>query len=242
MRDANFIRSNQRGAALLLLLALFGIGASLLLMSAVRPSTNDNIYEQQTYKRLAQAREALIGYATEHGRLPRPAKSAFDGKENSTPCDTTASCSGFIPWVTLGIEGADSWGKLMRYSVTPAFTVTPIQSIFVGGDKIIMTRESNGNPFYLVGREGCALFVRCPPAVIYSSGKNNLVTSQHGTKLINPSFTNLDEHQNEIATSKFMTRARNTDPDVPGGEYDDILIWLPTQLLFDRMRAAQALK
>ncbi|MTV40529.1 hypothetical protein [Duganella radicis] len=242
MRCRPSLFSRQRGAALLLLMALGGLGAALLLMSAFQPGSGERANEQQTYKRLAEAREALIGYAAQHGRLPRPATSALDGRERPQQCDSGASCTGFIPWVTLGIEGADSWGKMLRYSVTPAFTVIPIQAMFVGGDKIIVTRDNKGQPFYRVGREGCALFVQCPPAVIFSSGKSNPGVSVYGTALLNPSSTNLDERQNDTATNKFMSRARNTDPALPGGEFDDLVTFVPTQLLYARMRRAQVLK
>ncbi len=234
--------SRQRGVALLLLVVMGGIGGALLMMSVFRPQAAERRNEQQTHKRLADAREALIGFAARNGRLPRPARSALDGRENPQPCDTVNSCSGFIPWVTLGIEGADSWGKLLRYAVTPSFTVVPIDAITVGGDKTVSGRDGQGKLFYLVGQPGCPVYVQCAPAVLYSSGKNNPGTSVLGIALPSPVDNNLDERQNDIASSDFISRPRGDAADAPGGEFDDLVTWVPVQKLYSSMRAAHTLK
>lgn len=242
MRFRTPLLSRQRGAALLLLVALGGLGGALLLMKSFRPSHNEMLREQQTRQKLAAAREALIGYATQYGRLPRPARSALDGTESPLPCETDQDCSGFIPWVTLGIDGADGWGKLLRYSVTPSFTVIPIQAMIVGGNKTIRNRDNKGNFFYQIGQAGCPLAIECPPAVLYSSGKNNPGTSIQGKRLLNLVESNIDERQNDIASNDFISRSYSAEPTTPGGEFDDLVTWVPLQQLYSRMRAARTLK
>lgn len=231
----------QRGAALLILLAMLSIGGAMLLMSAPWSQSADRLHEKQTQQRLAEAREALIGFATQHGRLPRPARSALDGTENPVPCATAQGCNGFLPWVTLGIEGADGWGRLLRYSVTPVFTTAPIRAVTTGGDKTISTRDSRGLMYYLVGQAECPIYVQCAPAILYSSGKNAPGTSTLGISQLSPANSNLDEQYNAAAISNFISRQLTTAPEAPGGEFDDVVTWVPIQTLYDRMRAAHRL-
>src|SRR5471032_1061152 len=122
-------RARQRGAALLLLLMLAGVGAATLLVSALSRSSLEARRQQLTVRRLGQASDALLGYASTYGRLPRPAVSATDGNEREQPCDTEDSCTGWLPWVALGIDGSDAWGKRLRYSVTPEYTQAPVRRI-----------------------------------------------------------------------------------------------------------------
>lgn len=232
---------NQNGAAALLLLMVLGLGASALLISAVSALQLDMLRERKTIVALAEAKEALIGYAVLNGRLPRPAQSPVDGKENTAPCKSEASCTGFIPWIALGIEGADGWGKLLHYSVTPAFTKSPLNSFGAVATKKIVGRAADGEPYYRVGLATCDLNARCVPAVVFSNGKNNLGTSVHGTSLKNLSVTNIDEVSNNTASSDFFARAFESNPATPGGEFGALVDWLSTPILYRRMSAAGAL-
>lgn len=225
----------QRGAALLMLMALAGIGAASFLMLALKPQADDLRQEKQTLQAMGEARDALLGYAARHGRLPRPATSALDGNENPRACTDANSCNGFLPWVTLGVTNADSWGKLLRYSVTPVFTQTPVGPLSAG-DKVIVGRAGNGLPTYVVGQAQCTLYAQCAPAIIYSSGKYNLGTSTLGIAQAGQVTTNLDEQQNNNTPTYFISRVRSTDSAAPGGEFDDLVTWVPVEQLRARLR------
>ena len=80
------MRQRQRGAALLLLVAVLGLGAASLLINAFSRNTAEAERQQRTLATLAQAREALLGFAATNGRLPRPAASALDGRERPVDC------------------------------------------------------------------------------------------------------------------------------------------------------------
>ena len=231
----------QRGAALLILVALAGLGAATLLISAFGRNTLEAARERRTQYALAEAKDALVGYALAHGRLPRPAISGRDGRENPLPCTSEQSCTGIIAWVTLGIDGADGWSKLLRYSVTPEFTSTPLDAS-AAASKTVLGRASDGALHYLAGHPVCSRDVQCVPVVIFSHGKNNLGTSAAGVAQANASNTNGDEVQNDIATNNFMSRAASSDPGVAGGEYDDMVAWIELKTLFNRMNAARALR
>jgi len=228
---------SQRGAALLFLLAIAGLMGALFLMNVFQVQNRDRLNEQATQINLNNAREALIGFATQHGRLPKPAISGIDGRENVQECDTQQKCSGFLPWVALGINGTDSWGNPLRYSVTPAYTSVPIRATIVGGTMRVKSRDHLGKLFFLAGQDECPLYAECPPAVLISSGKYSS-RSLGGDKTRN----NLDELQNSIATNEFISRPKDTSDEAKGGEFDDIVIWLPSQTLYKRMRQAHTLQ
>ncbi|AXA91054.1 hypothetical protein [Massilia sp. YMA4] len=231
----------QRGAALLLLLAVASVGFAAVLIGAFGRSGVERLREQRTLARLALASDALVGFAAVNGRLPRPAISATDGRESPAPCADEAACSGFLPWVTLGVEGADSWGKRLRYSVTPLYTTAPIQRIAAVATKRVQTRDGNGELRYVIGQERCELAAACAPAVVYSQGRANLGTSVAGLAQANGARGNLDEIGNDSATTGFIQRPASADPGVPGGPFDDLLVALPLETLYERMAAARTL-
>lgn len=231
----------QRGAALLMLLAVASVGFAALLISVFGRSDVERVRERRTLAVLAQASDALTGFASTHGRLPRPAISATDGRERPEPCADEAACSGFLPWVALGVEGADSWGKRLRYSVTPLYTVAPIRRLSAVATKRVQTRDGTGALRYEVGQDECLLYAQCLPAVVYSHGRNNLGTSVAGVPQANGVPNNLDEIANDLAITDFIRRAASADPAVPGGPFDDLLVAVPLNTLYARMTAARTL-
>ncbi|TWI69461.1 hypothetical protein IP91_00529 [Pseudoduganella lurida] len=231
----------EGGAALLLLLALVLAGFATLLIAVFGRSDVERLRERRTQATLAQASDALIGFASTHGRLPRPAVSAVDGQERATPCTDEASCSGFLPWVTLGVDGADSWGKRLRYSVTPLYTTAPIQRLNAVATKRVLTRSGDGQLRYEVGQDACLIYAQCAPAVVYSQGRNNLGTDSNGLAQAGAQPGNEDEIGNDVASTEFMRRAASTNPAAPGGPFDDLLVALPLTTLYERMAAARTL-
>ncbi|MES2159760.1 MAG: hypothetical protein V4476_01280 [Pseudomonadota bacterium] len=230
----------QYGAALLLLLLTLSLGAATLLMAQFDGGRRNAEQLRRTLLSLAAAKEALVGYAMTHGRLPRPASSATDGQENPAACTSEASCTGFLPWVTLGIDGGDGWAKLLRYSVTPSFTRAPLKPASVSANKRIWGRGDQGASYLLAGQGNCAALETCAPAVIFSTGKARLGTSAQGTALANSGTGNLDELQNNNGYNDFISRVPS-DAGVPGGEFDDLVTWIPLRPLLLRMNAAGAL-
>jgi len=232
----------QCGAALLMLIMLIGLGAAALLMHSVSGASLEAARQQRTLAALGQAREALIGYATAHGRLPRPASSATNGMENTQPCASDAACSGVLPWATLGITSVDGWGKLLRYSVTPAYTVAPLAAAKAVADKRVHGRDHLGALTDLAGHQDCSVAAPCVPAVIFSSGKNNPAIDARGYQQLGASDSNRDEQYNHRAANDFISRAVSDDPAAAGGDFDDMVSWIPLEVLYRRMTSAQVLQ
>lgn len=183
----------------------------------------------QTQKTLDETREAIIGFALINGRLPRPAQSATDGSERGI-CGSDANCTGFIAWQTLGVTKLDAWGKIIRYSVTPAFADAAF-TLSTLGSKTVQTRDPNP-PYGLIS------LATQVPAVVTSRGKKNWGTTDAGIALGDDSATNVDEDTNDSATATFISRVKTDNTAAPGGEFDDIVIWLPSSVLMARMVAA----
>ena len=123
---------------------------ALLLGGLLIPlSTQKNIEARRdTTRALDNVREALLGYAMAHGRLPCPADrsiasgaatAGFEAYNSATgtclcsaansgiaanggaTCDPATSVSGVLPWATLGLPESDGWGNRYSYLVTAAY-------------------------------------------------------------------------------------------------------------------------
>lgn len=198
---------------------------------------------RETNAALEEAREALIGFAVSRGRLPRPATSATIGAENPVACTSEALCTGFIPWSTLGVAKLDGFDKIIRYSVTPAFAggvtgAAPFDLSTSVATKTVQTRDGAGALTYQAGQLLCSVASQCMPAVVFSHGKNNYGTGESGNVMSDNSATNSDEDTNNSASVNFISRTPSINTTFPGGEFDDLVIWLSPNILFNRMVAA----
>lgn len=234
--------AEQRGAVLLTLLLVAIVATAAVLLSAFSGNSVLRAREQHTDALLAQASEALVGFAATHGRLPRPARSPAqsvrsgfaaggavdDGRERSAPCATDADCTGTLPWLDLGLPAEDSWGHLLRYSVTPAFTAAPLARTAAIATKRVLARDGHGALFFVVGQQTCSLAAQCAPAIVFSRGASDAPDST-------------DEAANLLATSDFMQRPRSAETNAPGGPFDDLLVTVPLRTLYERMAAAKTL-
>lgn len=235
-------KAEQSGAALIILLVLILGGATLLMRFAERLHI-DQRREHVTQLRLAAARDALQGYAVSHGRLPRPATSSTDGKETDAPCATDADCTGYIPWVTLGIDGVDGWWHLLRYSVTPALTGSSVQRDVVP-NRTILRRLPNGQLVYVVGQDECSIALLCAPAIVFSTGKNNFGVSPHGLAQIQNGANgfNIDELHNVTASREYISREKTQESAAVGGDFDDLVMWVDAGRLLSSMDRAFQLR
>ena len=187
----------------------------------------------ETQQQMSEIREALIGFAVANGRLPRPATSPTDGNESPDKCTTDKACTGFIPWATLGVRKTDAWGKLFRYSVTPSLADAQFTLETLKGNKKVRKSASGGTENILVDNA---------PAVIYSAGRSNWGYADDGSELADNSTTNSDEDINASAigtdSKPFIAREPSSSTTASGGEFDDLVVWLPPYVLINRLIAA----
>lgn len=192
----------------------------------------------ETQKALEDAREALTGYALRNGYLPCPAISAANGLEarDGSHC-ANGRRSGYLPWATLGLAKLDSWNHLFRYSVTPAFSDSgTLFNLSTPRDITVATRDGSGQ---LVA----ATAVNDIPALILSHGKNGYGGSNElGGLIANAPNNNDDEQLNARSDTQFISRYASDSATAPGGPYDDIVVWLSPNILFNRMVAVQKIQ
>jgi hypothetical protein len=213
-----------------------------LLLGAILVPLATQVEERQiaeTQKKQDEIKEALIGFVVANGYLPCPAVSATDGSESARtplagppPTNRCNARSGFLPWQALGTHKSDAWGRLFRYNVSPAFTDTtppvPAFSLATAPD-IVIAGLTNATSV---------------TAIVVSHGKNGYGgTDEAGTPVADPSdgwAAHPDENTNaQIATTTFISRLPQAKgASGAGGEFDDIVTWVPRYVLLNRMVTA----
>jgi hypothetical protein len=164
--------ARQRGAALLILLAL----VSVILLYAVVTGLNRSAAgmgqarAQNTATALAQARDALIGYAVSQtaqpGILPCP-DTDNDGSADS-PCEAIdVTAIGRLPWKTLGLPDLrDGSGECLWYAVSANF-----KNSGTSGPSVVNS-DSSGT---LIVKDGTGADLLSPPnlaiAIVFAPGK-----------------------------------------------------------------------
>jgi prepilin-type N-terminal cleavage/methylation domain-containing protein len=213
-------------ALVLLILAL--LGSALIQGLGAQLKRRD---EAATDASLDEARDALLGYAIIHARLPCPARSVLDGAEDRDAAGCVAGRgNGLLPWATLGISGVDGWGHRLRYAVSPAF-VSSIDASSIG-DIQIRSRSRDGAEITLTTTTHPA------PALILSHGANGLGSVDIDGNALAPPPAGTDEAQNAAAGRIFFARVAAENPAAPGGPFDDRVLWLSPYLLINHLLSA----
>ncbi|ROH85778.1 type II secretion system protein [Pseudomethylobacillus aquaticus] len=228
----------QEGFSLVeMAMVLAMVGLLLGSMSTPLSAMRDQAHQRQTRQQLSEAHDALIGYAISHGHLPCPAISALDGSEDRDP--GTLGCNkriGLLPWSALGISGLDSWQHRLGYSVTAAYA-DAANRIHIGSlanrDITLRTRNPSGTLVNLSNSNNI-------PAVVVSHGaRAGGAWNADGSKVADSSTSNSDEAVNSDGDGRvYIYRVASDNPDQPGGEFDDLLVWLSPHLYLSRVLAA----
>jgi type II secretory pathway pseudopilin PulG len=129
-------QAKQRGAALMVMLVIMVMGIAAILVSSLNSSTLKNTRQEKTAEALAQAKNALIGYAITygdthtaqvHGYLPCPdingnGSGNSEGSSELTCGSKNVSSIGRLPWKTLDLPALrDGDGECLWYAVSGTF-------------------------------------------------------------------------------------------------------------------------
>jgi type II secretory pathway pseudopilin PulG len=203
----------------------------------------------ETQKTLEETKDALMGFAVSNGYLPCPDTTGDGIADPATP-GACPNAEGFLPWVTLNVGQSDAWGNRLRYRVSPEFTNTPSSPCTAGDGRIglcktgnitINTRDAVKNSIILSGNVA---------AVILSHGRNGYgAISTDGFARLAPPGVNVDEALNAnppgtAFLSRTATMPSSNCSDGPSSsapphcEFDDLVVWLSSNILFNRMVAA----
>lgn len=228
---------------------------ALLLASVLVPLQTqvENRKIEETQRMLAQARDIVLGYVAANGYFPCPASAVTNGQEalGAFAHDSVnGSCStyyGFLPAAALGFSpvdaqgyGVDAWAlpaNRIRYAVftdagtvgtslirsggmagigIPVLGTASLFSICASGAGV--SANDCGSPL----PAGQVILSTNAAVVIWSLGARSAATSVH-------ELENLDNDR------VFVTR---THSDVAGAEFDDLVTWIPMNLVISRLVAA----
>ena len=227
--------------AIVLFIVALLLGGMLLPLSAQQ----DIRARQETDKLLAETRDALLGYVVVNGSLPCP-DTNFDGAADGSSGACTAQ-EGDFPYQTVGTTQADGWGYRLRYRVSSAFSgtialtsasdISNLISIITRGDD-----PTTGGSTEAKKENALAT----APAVILSVGKNGYGGTPRGGGTVSSPTAGTDEALNnsgakKVSRSPMPITSGCADNEVEGTplcEFDDQLVWLSANTIFNRLVAA----
>lgn len=182
-----------------------------LLLGGLLPTISSQIEQQrrnETRKYMDEVRDALLGYAIANKHLPCPDTDS-DGLANA-PCAT--SQVGTLPYKDLGVTDKDAYGVALVYAVTKEFADSAMPfTLSTAGTMVVCPSAATCPTTYLTNNAA---------AVIVSRGANWTTASS------------ADETENTNGNTLFVSHNF-----VQNG-FDDLVIWLPPNILFNRMVTA----
>ncbi|MES2625949.1 MAG: type II secretion system protein [Pseudomonadota bacterium] len=205
--------------------------------------TTENARRSTARNQLREVETALYGYAQIHGRLPCPARHDSSGKEVPEGGVNCTSPNGFVPAVTLNLNGAvntdglllDPWQNPLRYSVAstmiPDFTnPSSIRTFFKNGTPLDPT-----NMLSVCSSTGCTAgteLATTVPAVIISMGADWA------------SYSSAEEQANggngspQLGTYNVTSGDEFVSAQYAEDQFDDQLVWISPYVLFNKMISA----
>jgi prepilin-type N-terminal cleavage/methylation domain-containing protein len=230
---------------LAVVLAILGLllSSTLFTLSAQVESRNRN----DTERRLEEAKELLLSFALVNSRLPCPGTTSGDEAGGGVAA-CAASYAGFLPAKTIGFQptdsagfGLDAWGNRIRYAVSATHW---------GAAPARFTRQQGAGAAWSMSQKPADLVVcSASPAVASAvacdpntsvTNQNTVVAVVFSTGKNGPGAGGANEARNLDANPLFVSRT--PDPaGAPGGEFDDLVVWIPVGLLYGRMVAAGVL-
>lgn len=253
----------MRGFTLVELAVVLAVVA-LLLGALLSPLANQfqRRHVLETKESMNEIKEALTGFAVINGRLPCPDTDS-DGVENLNappPPPLPPNCTaleGVLPWQDLGVPPTDSWDNLYRYRVTQEFAYAAIPGALDGpnhldkknvGDITIVSRGNDVGTAPIENKAVVGLATNTP-AVVLSSGANGAGGARMDGSTL-PAPTGGDELANMNGDAIYMTRIQTDDQTgctddtseaTPLCEFDDIVVWLSSYAIINRLVMAHRL-
>lgn len=261
----------QRGFTLTELAVVFTIVAILLssLMYTLSAQTEAR-NRDSSLQRLEQAKELLLSFAIVNGRLPCPARcsnypacnAAGDGGDEAGVAGAcTDNYSGYLPGRAIGFQptdgngyALDAWGNRIRYAVSVNTSGAAANHFTVAANLKQNGITTTPTDLLVCASSTAAGFNAATPtcgaaanrvtnvntvaAVIWSHGKN--YSSMPGGAL---DETINNKHRLPIVANDnptFVWHEQRPQGAV-GGEFDDLVLWIPAGQFYGRMIAAGVL-
>ncbi|MGH8691134.1 MAG: prepilin-type N-terminal cleavage/methylation domain-containing protein [Burkholderiales bacterium] len=230
-------------AVVLVVLGLLLAGTAATLTAQVESRNRSD-----TQRRLEEAKELLLGFALVNGRLPCPGTASGD-EAGGGAAACASSYAGFLPARTIGFQptdaagfGLDAWGHRMRYAVSA--------TAWGAGPARYTRQHTTGTPWSITQTPADLVICSASPAVASATScdagtgvtnQNTLVAIVFSTGRNSATGgTGTNEARNLDGNALFVSRVPDP-PAAAGGEFDDLLAWIPVGQLYGRMIAAGVL-
>jgi prepilin-type N-terminal cleavage/methylation domain-containing protein len=212
--------------------------------------------QEEARRQLDEAKEAVLGFAVAHARLPCPATEGSNGLESFAPGgdETNGNCAlfygGFLPGATLGLAPLDSEGFVrdpwatprnrIRYAVFGAGAV-------VNGVANPLTRANGMQEATLAGLGAASRFLMicstgreasasdCGPAGNQLTRRAAFLLLSLGANAQATPAPSSDEARNLAGNPVFVYHDASS---AAGSEFDDLLQWVPVHLVVNRLLVA----
>jgi prepilin-type N-terminal cleavage/methylation domain-containing protein len=223
--------------AIVLVILGFVLGVLLLPLQAQR----EQVFLVQTNATLETAKEALIGFAQQQGRLPCPATDASNGTELPLGGGACTQQIGFLPAASLGIEPTDAqgfaldgWNNRIRYAVTQVNTAggaaTPD---FTTANEMANVGIANLAPNMRVCSTSTAAncsaaisLINNAAVVIYSLGASGSQAVGGADEV---------ENLNAVGNVDIVFVSHDFRESDPNGEFDHLVTWISPYVLYNAM-------
>ncbi len=211
---------------------------------------------EETRRALGEAREALLGFAAAHGRLPCPASDSSAGEESFAAGGDAANgeCShfydGLLPAAALGLSPLDAQGFMRDGWGSPRNRIR--YAVFGGGSAVggvanALTRVdgmrtatlpalgSASHYLFICSTGAAATASGCGPAANQLTRRAAFVLLSLGTNAPAIPAPGTDEARNLAGTPVFVHREASA---APRNEFDDVIQWTPVHLVISRLLSA----
>lgn len=251
MKTRTIIRGTQGGFTLIeIAIVLLVVTILLGYTVALFPIQQELKQYRQANLEMDQIMASLVAFAQINARLPCPdttrGGNVVDGFEDRKNLDDCEAFYNFLPGRTLALDGdydssgrlLDPWGQPYRYAVSEVTSTDgDVDLVTVNGVRnegiavaipdlfICDDSNANGNDIDCSDVSGNDVVLNVA-AVVVSTGKDR------GTILSNIQRENTDSFDDGKDDKVYIYSTRN---DTPGSEYDDVVKWLSTNVLYSKM-------
>ena len=249
--------SQGRGSGFTLVEVMVVLVIVAVLMSAMSVPLAAHFAQRRnedTRRILEEAKEALLGFAAAHARLPCPATEASAGQESFAEGGDAANgeCvtyyEGYLPGATLGLSPLDAqgfvrdaWGSprnRIRYAVSAVSVGGVARALTRAGGLRMATLPALGSaPHYLfICSTGAAASASgCGPAAHQLTRRAAFVLLSLGANAPNVPAAGSDEARNVAGAPVFIYHEPTA---AQGAEFDDVIQWTAVHLVVNRLLSA----
>ena len=224
-------QSGVSGILLAFLIIIVGVGFAVATLRSNSHSVKLE-HEKATYRAMANAKDALIGFAVANavrGFLPCPADPALAGTPTEgtamETCNSDALRIGRLPWRTLGLEDLrDGNGEALWYAVSGSFT----------NDAAEINRATNASTLSVNGAVNVTAIIFSVGATIGSQQRSTAITACATTvSMVRQDYCATNYLDANLATGVSNADADTTFAQIRANTFNDILLPISTDQFFE---------